>query len=210
MRVLRPVTLSSAAALVAVVADSLHEIEPGLRELERAFVAGDALVDLVAIDGRRRLVAIVADPDGDAAAIVRALDATTWCREHEALLKRVFGAAGVDFTAPIRSVLVAPRIPEPCRRVLRALGPLGPAAVECRVFELGGERCVAYERVESPGRPEGGGRDGDGGSELAADSAVTEAAATSDTRPAEPGAAERAQRLISRLEALRFRQAFEG
>lgn len=202
MNRLTPIRLESAAALAAVVAESLDGIEPGLARIERSFVAGETLVDVVAIDDDRRLVTVVVELEADAGAVARGLEAATWCREHAPLLARVFPDAVVEPAAPARIVLVAARVPERVRRLLRALGPVAPAAVECRVFEFRGERCVAYERVgESPDRP------GEGRGE-APDLAAPAPVAVANLSP--PTSAERAQSLIERLEALRFGPAFRS
>ncbi len=218
MNVLRPVALRGAAALAAVVVDSLEGVEPGLTLLERGFAAGETLVDLVAIDSRRRLVALVVEVSADTGAAVRALEAAAWCGENAGLLGRAFARADLDLAGPVRAMLVAGHLSDRALRVLRSLGPVAPDAVECRVFELNGERCVYYERVGRSGGPEGGRRSVPA-SVLEATPPVTSAEpgpgaaeplAAAPADAPEQTAAERARAMIDRLQALNFRQAFNS
>ncbi len=215
MNVLKPVAIRSGATLAAVVAESLAGIEPGLSLLDRDFAAPDARVDLLAVDGRRHLVLIIVDAEADTATVVRALEVTAWCREHAALLARMFPRADVDPAAEVRAIVVASRLSERSLRALRALGAALPRAVECRAFELDGERCVSYTTVGEAAAHEARGGGGPSGEPEAAPPAIDAVgtppvpAPIEPPRPAEPAPAERAQHLIARLEALRFRQAFQ-
>lgn len=195
MNVLTPVAIASAEALAAVVAESLASVEPGLGVAARGFAAGEALVDLVAVDERGGLVAVVVEVEAGPAAVLRAIEAAGWCRENAALVGRLF--AGADPAVPTRALVVARRVGERARRLLRTLGRGAPAACECRVFELGGQRCVSYEPAWEPA--------GAGGAEA-------EEGAGADGPPGgvEPEARERARGMIEQLEALRFRQAFQS
>jgi hypothetical protein len=197
MRGLRPVPIVDADVLAEVVADSLGEVEPGLAVLERGFGAGETVVDLLAVDERGGLVVVGVTAGGEPAAVLRILEGVAWCREHAPLVTRAFGSSGVRPAAPLRSLLVTGQAGERLRRLLRLLGEHAPAAVVCRVFELSGERCVAYEPVTGV----------DGGPERrSAHGAPALAPSDAPTADTEPSAADRARRLIDRLEALRFRQ----
>lgn len=216
MNVLKPVALGSGTALAALVAESLTGIEPGLSLLERHFTDRDVRVDLLAVDARRHLVVVVVDLEVDAVTVVRALEATVWCQEHATLLARMFARADVDPVAEPRTILVASRFSDRSMRALRTLGAAAPSAVECRAFELGGERCVSYTAVGEPTRRGDRTPDAPVVERTPVPPAVAEVgtelvpAPTESTRDAEPAATERAQSLIARLEALRFRQAFPG
>ena len=214
MKPLKPIVTRNAGALAGVVAQSLPGVDPGLTLLERDFAAGETLVDILAIDGARRLVTLVVEPDADAAAVVRALEAAAWCRDNWALIGRLFAGADLDLTEPVRAVLVARRLGDRALRLLRALGALAPTAFECRVFEAGGERYVCYETAApSAGREEGRRGGGADGAEPAAAAEVTPARHVRAAEPREEGEAEaaaRAQSMIARLEALRLRQAFQS
>ncbi len=208
MTVLKPIVPRTAAALVALVAESIEGLEPGLAVLARGFAAGEVLVDLVAIDSRRSLVTVVVEVDAETPAVVRALEAAAWCRDNGALLGRIFADAKVDLTAPVRSILVVRRQSDRALRLLRALGPMAPATVECRVFELNGERCVCYEPAEEPGGPEGPGRSRPGRELVSAVARVGDPSGSEGS--ADATAAQRAKSMIERLEALRFREAFQS
>ena len=214
MKSLKPIVTRNAGALAGIVAQSLPAVDPGLTLLERDFAAGETLVDILAIDGARRLVTLVVEPDADAAAVVRALEAAAWCRDNWALVGRLFAGADLDLTEPVRAVLVARRLGDRALRLLRALGALAPTAFECRVFEAGGERYVCYETAApGAGREEGRRGGGADGAEPAGAADVTPARHGRAAGPREGGEAEaaaRAQSMIARLEALRLRQAFQS
>ena len=214
MKPLKPILTRNAGALAGVVAQSLPTVDPGLTLLERGFAAGETLVDILAIDGARRLVTLVVELDADPTAVVRALEAAAWCRDNWALVGRLFAGADLDLTEPVRAILVARRLGDRALRLLRALGPLAPAAFECRVFEAGGERYVCYETA-APGAGREEGRIGGGadGAEPTAAADVTPAPHGRAAGPREGGEAEaaaRAESMIARLEALRLRQAFQS
>jgi len=190
----RPVT--DPAELATVVAECLGDLEPGLTLLERAPGAGEVTVDLVCVDEGRRLVLVFCDIIAGPEIVLRAVEAAAWWREHAALLPRVFPAAGLEATAPPRTIIVASRVSDRALRLIRALGPLGPTPVECRVYTDPEGAVVGLE-------PLAAGAAGPGPRQtVAAPAAVPEAPA-----PARP-AAERAEALIGQLERLRFSEVF--
>ena len=222
MKPLRPIVTRSAGALAGVVAESLQAMDPGLTLLERGFAAGETLVDILAIDAARRLVTLVVELDADAAAVVRALEAAAWFRDNWALVGRLFAGADLDLTEPARPVLVARHLGDRALRLLRALGAVAPTAFECQVFEGSGERYVSYERATHGSSREEGRRstpDAPAGLPAPSEARPDRPEARPDRSPraaAEPrergvsDAAERAQSMIARLEALRLRQAFQS
>lgn len=211
MRVLTPRPVGDRAALAAVVAGCLDALEPGLRLVERAARAGEVMVDLACADGRNRPVLIVCEVTAGAGAVLRALEGMAWWREHPA------GAdAGPEPRGAPRAMLVAGRFDDRALRLLRALGPVAPAAVECRVFDDAGRRLVSLERIDpaaagpapaetpalgtapAPAMPPDVGRP------------AAEPVATAP-EPAPAGGAEAARRaraLVERLERWRLSEAF--
>ena len=129
----RPVT--DPAALATIVAECLGHLEAGLVLLARPASAGDATVDVAGVDARGRLVLILCDIVAGPETVLRAVEGGAWWGEHADLAAHVFAGAGlVPGTTP-RTFVVATRFTDRALRVLRALGPVAPAAVECRVFE---------------------------------------------------------------------------
>ena len=201
MRVLgrRPVT--DPAELATVVAECLSHLDPGLRLLGRAANAGEVTVDLACVDGARRLVLILCDIVAGPETVLRAVEGGAWWGEHADLAARAFAGASIDPGATPRTFVVATRFTDRALRVLRALGPVAPAAVECRVFEdreagtaVSLDRVdVAFRRDDAPSaaRPE------------PAPARVAAAPATSEDEDAQ-----RAVVLIERLERLRFSEVF--
>ncbi len=186
MRVLGPRPVGDPAELAAVVAECLPHLEDGLTLLDRAANAGEITVDVAAVDARGRLVLIVCDIVGGPETVLRAVESVAWWREHAGLAARVIPGAGIDGAAEPRAFVVASRFTDRALRLIRALGPVAPAAVECRVFEdAGHDAAVSLDRVDAvPVR--------------------------APSPPATSGDADarRAGVLIERLERLRFSEGF--
>lgn len=187
--------MNDAAEIAAVVAECLQHLESGLRLLARAAPAGEVTVDLVALDAHGRFALIVCDVVAGPGTVMRAVESAAWWHEHQPLLARVFPDAVGEREAPPRTVVVASRFDDRARRLLRALGAVAPAAVECTVFDDGGEARVSLERL-SVGRP----------------GAPAEATAAGPAAGGEAGAApeqgRRATELIQQLERLRVSRVF--
>lgn len=190
MRTLARRTVKDPAELATVVAECLPHLEPGLRLLERAVSAGEVTVDVTCVDASGRLVlilcAVVAGPES----VLRAVEAAAWWREHTALLGRMFPEAALDPHAAPRALIVAPRVSDRALRLLRALGPVAPGAVECRLFQDADDTVVAFDRLEVAGASGGA------------------AGVSADQAPPRGPEAQRAAVLIERLERLRFSEVF--
>lgn len=194
----RPLAVTDREELASLVEANLPALEPGLSLLDRRFPAGEAPVDLLALDTRGRLVLCMVGSGSDFAVLVQALEAYGWCREHEALMGRLFPVARIDTAVPPRLYLLAPRFSDGLRRMARYLGTLSPVLVECRGLEVNGVRAICFEPVEGkplqePSEPPGGEP-----SEVSSWTAVEEEAAV----PV------RVRQLVSHLGRLSFREAF--
>ena len=195
----RPVT--DPAELATVVAECLGHLEAGLALLARPASAGEVTVDLAGVDARGCLVLILCDIVAGPETVLRAVEGGAWWGEHADLAARAFAGASIDPGATPRTFVVATRFTDRALRVLRALGPVAPAAVECRVFEdREAGTVVSLDRVDVAFR-----RD-DAPSAARSEPAPARAAAA----PARPGDgdAQRAAVLIERLERLRFSEVF--
>jgi hypothetical protein len=204
------------AELARVVAGCFAHLEAGLTRLERPASAGEIAVELAGVDAGGRLVLVLCDLVAEPAAVLRALEAAAWWREHAGLADRVFGDVVVDTQAAPRTFVVATRWSDRALRVLGTLAPLGalgPVAVECRVFlDAEGAELVSLDRfdaaraaADAPARralqPEPAPHDAP-----APRPAPAEAGAPA--RAAGDGEKQRAAVLIERLERLRFSEVF--
>jgi hypothetical protein len=201
----RPV--NDPAELGTVVAECLTHLEPGLTLLDRSTAAGDVTVELTAASDGGRLVLILCDLVAGPETVLRAVEAAAWWREHAELAARVFAGAGVDPHAAPRTLVVATRWTDRALRLARALGPVAPVAVECRVFrDADGGSVVSLDRLDVT-------REGDaalaGAGVAARPDARPEPTPPAVTAPASLAApAQRAAVLIERLERLRFSEVF--
>lgn len=196
--IVRALAVTDREELGSLLEANLSALDPGLSLLDRHFPAGEAPVDLLALDAGGRLVLCLLGSGSNAAVLVRALEAYGWCRENGTLLRRLFPAARIDTEAPPRLYLLAPRFSDGLRRTARHFGPLSPALVECRCLEVNGARAICLERVE--GMPIQELQDAPGGE-------------PDESRPEISGGHEgavpaRAREFARRLERLSFREAF--
>ncbi len=156
MRVLQRRPIGEAAELAGVVAGCLGHLEPGLRAVERAAHAEEVPVDLAGVDGAGRLTLVCCEPVAGPELLLRAVEAQAWWREHGAIVPRVFGDS-VDPQATPHALAVAERWSDRALRLLAALGPVAPTAVECRVFvDADGSPLVSLERVQGARAPSEG------------------------------------------------------
>lgn len=198
----RPVT--DPAALATVVAECRVHLEAGLALLARPASAGEVAVDVAGVDARGGLVLILCDICDIVAGpetVLRAVEGGAWRGEHADLAAHVFAGASIDPGTPPRTFVVATRFTDRALRVLRALGPVAPAAVECRVFEDPETGpVVSLDRVDVAAR-----RDD---ARSAARSEPAPARAPAAPATSGDGDAQRAAVLIERLERLRFSEVF--
>ena len=186
MKALKRRSVSDARELAGLLAQCASEVEPGLRLLQRAATAGEIGVDLLCVDASGRLVLVVGDVVAGPETVLRALEAVAWWREHPELLERMFPSAAVDPRGAPRALIVAPRFADRALRLLRVLGEVAPAAVECYLFEGPEGPVVAFDHLTVPPAPR---------------APATPPAATNNE-------AQRAAALVERLESLRFREVF--
>lgn len=148
MKPLRPRPLRDAGEIARVVVGGLEHLEAGLRLLARDAWVGEAKVDVIAADAVRRAVLIGCDVIVDPGRLLPLLEAAGWWRMHGAGAAQALGDGAVDTAAPCRALIVAARFTDRARHLLRGLGPWAPAAVECRLFEDGGELRVCFETLD--------------------------------------------------------------
>lgn len=196
MRVLGRRPVADPAELATVVAECLPHLEPGLTLLERAPSAGEIPVDLACADAGRRLVLVLCDTVAGPELVLRAVEAAAWWGEHAALLAHAFPGARLEAVAPPRTLVVASRVSDRALRLVRALGPLAPVPVECRVFTDPEGAVVSLERLDVPASAE------------APRAAPAPAAPAAAEPPRRDPSAERAEALIGQLARLRFSEVF--
>ena len=192
MRVLTRRAVVDAGELAAAVSECASHLEPGLRPLQRTLAAGEVTVELACADASGRLVLVVTDVVAGPETVLRAVEGAAWWGQHVALLPRLFPEAVLQPLAP-RAMIAASSFSDRALRLLRALGPVAPDAVECRLFQDADGPVVGLERVDvapGPGQPR----------------AAPAAEETSAEAPR--AAAKQAAVLIERLERLRFSEGF--
>jgi len=87
---------------------ALERLEPSLRVVAEDVLALRSRIDLVAVDGQRRIVGVVvAERGDDARALTRALAQREWLREHVPDWLKIAPELGADVAACVRAVVVA-------------------------------------------------------------------------------------------------------
>ncbi len=196
--------ISDPAELATVVAECVAHLDAGIRLFDGPAIAGDVAVELAGVDASGRLALILCDIVAGPESVLRGLEAQAWWREHPALAARVFADGTLNPPAPPRVFVVATRWSDRALRLLRALGPLAPTAVECRVFKDPDGAVVALEPVDIGRMPSA--------VEVRAGAVAGPAPApvqvSSPARLPDAEDAQRATVLIERLERLRFSEVF--
>jgi len=86
----------------------LERLEPDLRVLAEDVLASSSRIDLVATDGRRRVVAVMfAEPDGGSRALTTALAHRSWLADHLADWLKIAPDLAIDATSAVRTLLIA-------------------------------------------------------------------------------------------------------
>ena len=99
---------ASRNARIRTLRRELERLEPGLRVLAEDVLAQSSRIDLVATDGRRRVVAVAfAEPDGGSRALTTALAHRSWLADHVADWLKIAPDLGIDATAAVRTLLIA-------------------------------------------------------------------------------------------------------
>ena len=193
MRALTRRAVADAGELARVVAECAAQLEPGLVPAQRAVGAGEVAVDLACTDACGRLVLVVCDVVAGPETVLRAIEAAVWWGDHAALRASVFSDAALDRDAPPRALIVASRFSDRALRLLRALGPSAPDAVECGLFLDADGPAIYLDRL-----------DPSTGAGVPRPAAVDETPAAAAPR----AQSKRAAVLIERLERLRFSEGF--
>jgi hypothetical protein len=86
----------------------LERLEPGVRVLAEGVLAQSSRIDLVATDGRRRVVAATfAEPGDGSRALTTALAHRSWLTDHVPDWLKLASDLAIDATAAVRTLLIA-------------------------------------------------------------------------------------------------------
>ena len=132
---------SPAAARRRALRRALERLDPSLKIVAEDVLALESRIDLVAVDGQRRIVAILlAEVGEDGPALTRALAHREWLIQRLPDWLQIAPSLGADISAGVRALVVAPAfLPETLlgrRRAAPWLGrtPQNKRAGDCRAF----------------------------------------------------------------------------
>ena len=136
---------SPTAARRGALRKALERLDPTLRIVAEDVLALESRIDLVAVDGQRRIVAIVlAEVGEDGHAVTRALAHRDWLAQHLPDWLQISPGLGADISAGARALVVASSfLPE----TLAAVGSLPAGWVELLRTT---ERDLPRGRAEGP------------------------------------------------------------
>lgn len=119
---------SPAAARRRALRRALERLDPSLKIVAEDVLALESRIDLVAVDGQRRIVAILlAEVGEDGPALTRALAHREWLIQRLPDWLQIAPSLGADISAGVRALVVAPAfLPE----TLLAVGALPHGWVE--------------------------------------------------------------------------------
>ncbi|KPJ49666.1 hypothetical protein AMJ40_05040 [candidate division TA06 bacterium DG_26] len=106
------------SAVLSKIFESPEEIESGLRMLDKDVkIADHGPIDLVAMDGAKRLVVIQVGLDDSPQILADAIDRYDWIVRNEHLVHRLYGSSGVDLSERPRVFVLIPHLAERLLRI---------------------------------------------------------------------------------------------
>ncbi len=134
--------------LARLVGENIEGIEPSLRVIDSRLLLGQAVIDLVALDGRDSLVLVALDFTAENGLLFRVMDAYAWCLEYPDTLRRLYPMANVASTRPPRILCIVERLTDAFVRRITQLSFLEIDCLEFRHLEVNGASAVHFDLVK--------------------------------------------------------------
>jgi hypothetical protein len=153
LMLLRPVDRLTRSQVIAVLQEPWGAIEEHLRAIDSSLPCSPCgVIDVLAVDAAGRLVVIDIDPFTGDGLLLRGLSHIEWLRLNAANVCRMYPGKTIDFAAPARLVLVAPRFSVTVRHAVSQISELEIECVRYRGFDVSGWTGVFFEPVTDDGR----------------------------------------------------------
>ena len=153
MMLLRPADRLTRSQVIAVIQEPWGAIEEHLRAIDSSVPCSPCgVIDVLAVDAASRLVVIDIDPFTADGLLLRGLSHMEWLRQNAANVCRMYPGKAIDFAAPARLVLVAPRFSVTVRHAVSQISEPEIDCVRYRGFDVSGWTGVFFEPVPDDGR----------------------------------------------------------
>jgi hypothetical protein len=153
MMLLRPASPLTKSQLIAVLREPWGAIEEHLLALDSSVPCSPCgVIDVLAVDAASRLVVIDVDAFAADGLLLRGLSHMEWLVRNAANVRRMHPGSPIDFAAPPRLVLVAPRFSATVRHAVSQIAEPEIACVTYRGLDVSGWTGVFFEPVGDDSR----------------------------------------------------------
>jgi hypothetical protein len=134
--------------VIAVIQEPWGAIEEHLRAIDSSVPCSPCgVIDVLAIDAAGRLVVIDIDPFTADGLLLRGLSHVEWLVRNGANVRRMYPGKAIDFAAPPRLVLVAPRFSVAVRHALSNINEPEIACIRYHGLDVSGWTGLFFEPV---------------------------------------------------------------
>ncbi len=136
--------------LEQLIIKELSNIDERLEIIDRQTkLKGTQEIDLLAIDGRRRLVLIEILKDNEEFLLSKALDHFDWISSNTEVVTKMFLEEKIDLSLTPRIIMLASRFSEGFKRRILYLKPMEIRLYEYQCIETDGVKKLFFEKIES-------------------------------------------------------------
>ncbi len=152
MMLLRPASPLTKSQVIAVLREPWDAIEERLRAVDSSVPCSPCgVIDVLAVDAASRLVVIDVDAFAGDGLLLRGLSHTEWLVRNAPNVRRTYPGWTIDFAAPPRLILVAPRFSAAVTHAVAQISEPEIACVRYRSLDVSGWTGVFFEPVGDEG-----------------------------------------------------------
>jgi len=152
MMLLRPASPPTKSLVIAVLQEPWGAIEEHLLAIDSSVPCSPCgVIDVLAVDAASRLVVIDVDTFAADGLLLRGLSHMEWLVRNAPNVRRMYPDRAIDFAAPPRLVLVAPRFSATVRHAVSQIAEPEIACVRYRGLDVSGWTGVFFEPVAEDG-----------------------------------------------------------
>jgi hypothetical protein len=153
LMLLRPADRLTRSQVIAVIREPWGAIEEHLLALDSSVPCSPCgVIDVLGVDAASRLVVIDVDPFTADGLLLRGLSHMEWLVRNAANVHRMYPDKPIDFAAPPRLVLVAPRFSAAVRHAVAQISEPEVACVRYRGLDVSGWTGLFFESVTDDSR----------------------------------------------------------
>jgi hypothetical protein len=152
MMLLRPASPLTKSQLIAVLREPWGAIEEHLMAIDSSVPCSPCgVIDVLAVDAANRLVVIDIDTFAADGLLLRGLSHMEWLVRNAPNVRRMYPGRTIDFAAPPRLILVAPRFSATIRHAVSQISDPEIACVRYHGLDVSGWTGLFFEPVADGG-----------------------------------------------------------